>query len=38
MALPESYKAAAPIPEKTLAIDVEATDKAVDGIMKILSE
>lgn len=38
VALPESYKAAAPIPEKTLAIDVEATDKAVDGIMKILSE
>lgn len=36
--LPECYKIAAPIPQKTLSIDVDATNKAVEEIMKILSE
>lgn len=36
--LPESYKVAAPIPQKTLPVDVEATNAAVEKIMKILAE
>lgn len=36
--LPESYKVAAPIPSKTVSADPDETAKAVDEIMKILSE
>lgn len=36
--LPESYKEAAPVPQKTLPLDVEATDKAVNIVLDILSK
>lgn len=36
--LPESYKKAAPIPEKTLSYDIRKVDEAVTEIMKIMSE
>ena len=36
--LPESYKKAAPVPEKTLSYDVTKLDEAVSEIMKIISE
>lgn len=38
VSLPESYKVAAPIPQKTLPVDVEATNKAVEEIMAILGD
>lgn len=34
--LPESYKVAAPIPSKTLAVDSDLLEKAVEDIMKVL--
>lgn len=36
--LPESYKTAAPVPQKTLPIDADATNAVVEEIMKILTE
>ncbi len=36
--LPESYKIAAPIPQKTLSADVKTTEKAVTDIINLLSE
>ena len=36
--IPESYKKAAPIPEKTLTADTKQVQAAVDEIMKILAE
>ena len=36
--LPQSYRTAAPVPAKTLATDTDATSKAVDDVMRILSK
>ena len=36
--IPESYKKAAPIPEKTLIADPEKVQEAVGEVMKILAE
>ena len=38
VALPESYKKAAPVPAKTLATDSAATEKAVSAIQSLLSQ
>lgn len=38
IALPESYKKAAPIPEKTLATDTDATEKAVSVIQSLFAQ
>ena len=36
--LPDSYKKAAPIPEKTLITDTEATEKAVESIQSLFAQ
>jgi len=36
--LPDSYKTAAPVPSKTLYVNEDEVDKAVDNVMKILAE
>ena len=35
--LPQSYKTAAPIPDKTLSVDAETVNKALEKVMDILS-
>ncbi len=36
--LPKSYTAAAPVPSKTLASDTDATNSAIDEVIRILSQ